>query len=372
MNKNAIKGTVRDSNFELFRIILMLAIVIHHYVVNSGIVSVFDFNNITPNMIFLQFVGVFGKTGINCFVLITGYFMSKTEFRFTRFLKLYLEVKFYGFVIYTIFIISGYEAFEKKSFIKMVFSSLYGVNTEFVGTFLAVYFLVPFINCGLRKCKKEQHLFLIAVLVFIYTMISTFWMSYTYNYMGWMITAYIIGAYVRTYPSKLLDKKRVWGFLSIVSVLLMWGSILAVDFITSEFGFKQYYFMMVPENKLFALICSFSAFIWFKNLKMKPSKFINTIAASTFGVLLIHANSVAMRRFLWIDLLKNTEYYNSNLLFAHAICSCIGVYVICVIIDHLRIRFIERPLFGLIEAKKVQHSEKYERIKEKIYRYIPG
>ena len=29
----------RDSNFELFRIVLMLLIVAHHYVVNSGINS---------------------------------------------------------------------------------------------------------------------------------------------------------------------------------------------------------------------------------------------------------------------------------------------------------------------------------------------
>lgn len=36
----------RDSNFELFRIVLMLLIIAHHYVVNSGVAQFYDFNNI--------------------------------------------------------------------------------------------------------------------------------------------------------------------------------------------------------------------------------------------------------------------------------------------------------------------------------------
>ena len=88
-------GGGRDSNFELFRIVLMLLIVSHHYVVNSGISQLYDFNNITGNMIFLQLFGFAGKIGINCFVFITGYFMIKSQFKFEKLLKLYLEIKFY-------------------------------------------------------------------------------------------------------------------------------------------------------------------------------------------------------------------------------------------------------------------------------------
>lgn len=55
----------RDSNFELFRIVLMLLIIAHHYVVNSGFSKLYDFDNITGNMIFLQLFGFGGKIGIN-------------------------------------------------------------------------------------------------------------------------------------------------------------------------------------------------------------------------------------------------------------------------------------------------------------------
>ena len=65
---------VRKSNLELYRILVMLAIVAHHYVVNSGLMSLMDADPLNPKSVFLYLVGMWGKTGINCFVLITGNF----------------------------------------------------------------------------------------------------------------------------------------------------------------------------------------------------------------------------------------------------------------------------------------------------------
>lgn len=70
---------------------------------------------------------------------------------------------------------------------------------------------------------------------------------------------------------------------------------------------------------------------------MGCNKIINTIAASTFGVLVIHANSDIMRQWLWKDTLQNTAMYDSSLLVIHAIGSVLGIYIVCTIIDYLRI-----------------------------------
>lgn len=72
----------RSSNLELFRIITMLLIVAHHYVVNSGL---YDLNGIvfanyfSAKSIFVLLFGAWGKIGINCFVMITGYFMCMSR-----------------------------------------------------------------------------------------------------------------------------------------------------------------------------------------------------------------------------------------------------------------------------------------------------
>ena len=65
----------RDSNLELYRIIVMLLIVAHHYVVNSGLTAAdgpIYTDPLSWRSMFLLLLGAWGKTGINCFVLITG------------------------------------------------------------------------------------------------------------------------------------------------------------------------------------------------------------------------------------------------------------------------------------------------------------
>ena len=88
-------------------------------------------------------------------------------------------------------------------------------------------------------------------------------------------------------------------------------------------------------------------FLYFKNLNLGYNKLINIAAASTFGVLMIHANSDSMRRWLWTDVLYNVGAYNSVILYfvCHAIISVLSVYIICTLLDMLRIKFIEEPLF---------------------------
>ena len=69
----------RESSLELYRIILMFLIVAHHYVVNSGVWNVVNADPLSPKSLFLLEFAAWGKTGINCFMMITGYFMCKSN-----------------------------------------------------------------------------------------------------------------------------------------------------------------------------------------------------------------------------------------------------------------------------------------------------
>ena len=62
VNKN------RDSKLELYRIIVMLLIVAHHYVVSSGLTAdgpIYT-DPLSWRSLFLLLFGAWGKTGINC------------------------------------------------------------------------------------------------------------------------------------------------------------------------------------------------------------------------------------------------------------------------------------------------------------------
>jgi hypothetical protein len=70
----------RGSSIELFSIILMLCIVGHHYAMNSGLIDVKTQENaLTSRSLFRQLFGWGGKTGINCFILNTYYYMCQSQ-----------------------------------------------------------------------------------------------------------------------------------------------------------------------------------------------------------------------------------------------------------------------------------------------------
>ena len=137
-NKNTMQ---RDSSLELMRIVTMLVIIAHHYVMNSGLLGnmVTADNVLDGKSLFCLLFGWGGKTGINCFVLITGYFMCKSRITLKKFLKLLLEVEFYNMFFYFIFVFSGYTVFSIKDFIKTVFF-FYNVGKGFTSSYL-IFFL---------------------------------------------------------------------------------------------------------------------------------------------------------------------------------------------------------------------------------------
>lgn len=335
----------RNSNLELFRIIAMLLIVAHHYVVNSGLLQIMQSTEITGNSIFLYLLGMWGKIGINCFVLITGYFMCKSNITVSKFLKLILEIWFYNIIIYSLFIVFNIIDFEFESFVRMIIP-IGHVGLDFTTAFLCFYLFIPFLNILVNAMNKKQHIALIALFLAIYSiwpMIPGF--GTTYNYVTWFIVLYFIASYLRIYPNtKYSNNTKFWAWMTAISITISMISVVIFRFIQCKYIHP--YFLVSDSTAIFAIIVAVSSFMLFKNIKMKQNKFINTIAASTFGVLLIHANSNAMRQFLWVDVLKNCTYFNHPYLWIHALASVIGVFIICIIIDRLRIMLIERPLFN--------------------------
>ena len=106
INTASINGR-RDSNLELFRIITMLLIVAHHYVVLSGLPPILRAHPLELQSLYLFVFGGWGKTGINCFVFITGYFMCTSHITLRKFVKLVAEVEFYALLFYFLFLIGG-------------------------------------------------------------------------------------------------------------------------------------------------------------------------------------------------------------------------------------------------------------------------
>lgn len=344
---------VRESNIELFRIFLMLMIISHHYVVNSGLTGLYNPEKITGNMIFLEFFGWGGKTGINCFLLITGYYMCQSKFTWRKFWKLVLELKFYVLTIYTIFLLSGYETFQYQMAYKKLFSITMEFGRGFGGTYVCLFLLIPYLNKLISAMSKKEFKGLLLTLLSIQTFISTFVFNKYFEYLSWYVTVYLIGSYIRLYSPKWMTDMKFVCRLLVVSILFVILTILGLTYVSYHVGrmINTYYFVS-DSNKLLALFSSVSFFQFFLGLKMKPNNIVNTIASATFGILLIHTSGDTMRRFLWKDLFQNTSWYDSPYLLIHALSAVLSVYVLCAIIDLIRINYIEQPLFSYYDKVK--------------------
>ena len=126
------------------------------------------------------------------------------------------------------------------------------------------------------------------------------------------------------------------------------------------------YFLLSDSNKALALSIAVSTFMFFKNVKIKNSKAINLLASTTFGVFLIHANSEAMRIWLWKNVLKNVEIYNSQWLYIHALLSPIIIFLVCSVIDMARIFLLEKPFFKWWNKREEKIVDLYKRTEDKI------
>ncbi len=351
----------RNSNLELFRIITMLLIIAHHYVVNSGLTSIPNVTDISVKNMFLWIFGAYGKIGINCFVLITGYFMCKSRITLGKFLKLILEVEFYKIVIYIIFLATGVVEFSLVGLVKTIlpFTS---VAQNFTGCFLIFYLCIPFLNILIKNLDEKMHIRLLAISIFTYVIVASIpKFSVTMNYVSWYIILYFIASYIRLYPKKIFDNTLFWGIMAIVSFLLSACSVIAC--LALKHGT---YFFVSDSNKLLAVITGLSMFMFFKNINIKTSKIVNAIGSTCFGVLLIHANSETMRNWLWKTTLNNVEKYYSDYFYLHAILSVLAIFIICSLIDLVRIHFIEKPFFKWWNKIENKITEKYQNIENKI------
>lgn len=157
---------------------------------------------------------------------------------------------------------------------------------------------------------------------------------------------YFIASYLRLYVNVHAINGQRLLVLTVICVLLSWVSVIDVYYKNVMTGSTYYPYLYVSDsNKLLALITAVVSFMFFLNVNLKYHKSINTIAASTYGVLMIHANSDLMRQWLWYDTCRNTAFYDSPYLMIHALVTVGLVYVLCTAIDYLRIQWIEKPLF---------------------------
>lgn len=363
--KSSLQPRQRDSNFELLRILSILLIIMHHYSA-QGIGGLSE-HALSVNKTIEYILSLGGKIGVNCLILITGYFMVNSSINYMKLLKLIFEVFFYSILSMIIFYGLGLSAFDPKVVKESLFPLTYDMYW-FATTYIVLYLLSPFINYFIRGLSRGNHLKLILLLVVLWSVfpVFTFGQAPGYSNLGWFILVYLIGAYIKLYPNLYFDNFKLNLAVAALSYGIIALSVIILELLGIKNSFYSEHAAYLREMNMFpTLLCSVSLFLIFKNLKVGKVKVINTIAMSTFGVYLIH-NNFFVGPFLWQKVFNNAAYLDSPLLLPHAISTVFIVYCGCTLIDQIRLNLIEIPLFRLLGRKEEAITARVNKFKIKL------
>ena len=208
------KTMERLSNFEILRIISMLLIICHHFALYSGFR--YPSSTITMNSVFIQFLSYGGQLGVNLFVLISGYFLVKNEFKVKKAVKLWMDISIYAIIIMLIFAIAGTD-FNFFEVVKNIFPIPYNM-WWFATSYFMMYLLSGYINKLIYALSKRELDHLILLLIVICSILPTFMAARMTSTLMWFFLLYIIAARIRLYAltNKVFDHSLMIGAIGYV------------------------------------------------------------------------------------------------------------------------------------------------------------
>lgn len=323
MNKN-----VRDSNFELLRIVAMLLMLIDH----AGYMSIQPPTQIELNEVPMQSFCRFSwqalsSVCVNVFVLISGWFGIKL--RMSRIVEFLFQCYFICIILYLGLLVLGCARLmttgEYISF--LLFDDFW-----FVKAFLLLYLFAPMLNLFVNSLSKRHFMwfvFFFAIIQFFHGfIIQTPWFDKGQSPLT-MMFLYLLGRYLRFYPCRItkLDKS-----IDLIIYILISQVTAFLAFLSVKLGAEGYRFFSYTSPLL--IIASVFLFLFFSKLSFK-SVFVNWVAASSFAVYIVNCE-----RHSWYIYTHTIAYWwkteITGVFIVYTSFAIAIVYIIAIIIDKIR------------------------------------
>lgn len=339
-----VNKSKRNSNIELLRVVSMIMIVTLHYMNQGGVLDALVFGDINYAASWL--IESFCYVSVNCYVLISGYFLCKASFKFRKLIDLVIQVVFYSVGIYLLFCALGIESFSVTTLITgYLFPIIHG-EYWFATVYVVLYLLSPFLNKWIEALSQKEHRKLIFIMALVFSVIPSvfFFAGENIGVAGgysliWFIFVYIVSAYIRIYGINLRSR-----YLALIFV--------GCSFVTFAMKYCQMLVLKIELWDLYryssitVLLASIALFLIFLRRKPKNNRVWIFLGNTTFGVFLIHTQYIMRDRILWKELIRPLDYCygNTGVFLLHMIISVMLIYLACSLIDYLRIL-----LFNLVE-----------------------
>lgn len=280
------KKKVRNTNIEIMRFLLMVAILVWHVIVHG-----YDLKDIgsdgwvcAANVPLSLFLASITLPATYCFVLISGYY--ELHFRPRRLVEL---------LLWCVIVSVGLMVVQKYACgidftIKDLWRSFFPITSTrwwFMTAYVQLWILAPFLNYGVKMLDKRK---LTILLVIIYSASLFHMMIGDFNAgssLFGLIFIYLLGRYLKIYGIGCLRKIR-WIYL--FSFVCFFGTMLTAYELFSLSGMMQrqkLIFTFMGFSNPLIVVMAVCIFCFFLKLPVWENRKVNTMVAPCLFIYLI-------------------------------------------------------------------------------------
>lgn len=336
---DSVKSSKRNVNIEILRIVSIFIIIFNHYSIYGG----FEFENpLSFNAFMIEFLHLGGKIGVDIFIFISGWFMSRSKkFDIKRIVRLCLQVLFYSIILAAAGRFLG--TLSNSDTVRMLLAIPAG-NWIFITSYFMLSCLSPVLNIIINNISKRQYFSLLAFLAFTWICVPTILpIDFDMSNTSWYIYIYMLAGFLRKYEDDIPKKPKMWFTIGIASLLIIILSEIVLEVmgvhVAAVFGEHAEHFRNM--NSIFVVINVVGIFLGVSQLKPRTSDIIPKIASTSLAVFVLHDNR-ALRPLIWTDWFRTTKFNDSPFLVVHALLTAIVIFIIGMTIDLIRQATIEK------------------------------
>ena len=352
----------RNLSLDVLKIIAMLMVVSEHMLIYTGVMDSATIGS--PQYIIIWLLRSLEKCNVNLFILISGYYLSTSEFKFSKVVLNILEVQFFSILSFVGTLALGEMSFSLKSLIKAIIPVI-GNQYWFATTYISLYLLMPVLNFLIAKLNQKQHILTIGLVYVVQCIYPNFFYltrsaSGGGRNLSWFIVLYLTASYLHKYYQVKKTGKSFWlAVFGGMTICLSLSKILP-----AMIGNNQQNATITELSSFFfsndsplVYISSCALFVVFLRFNKSPQKLliekgIWLLSRSSFAVYLLHDGLLKSFIFGVINL---NHYIDSAFLFFFIFIWPIIIYLVATLVDQPRILLFQQ----IAKLKFFEKASKY-------------
>lgn len=352
-NKNTL---ARQSNFELLRLLAIFSIIISHVAFHGCDIRSIDYMMPSASALFAKLCTLGGEFGVDCFILISGYFLCGQQFKLSRLVNLFVFVFLYSVSLLLVYIVivkwfNLPLTFSGKDILKCVFPiSMW--TYWFITAYAILYAMSALLNAVIDNIDEKVYK-TVLVAGFLYVCIRPMLFVSDTAAIITFVFLYLLGAFVKKHKIKMLEKRplciNICTLFCAVSFTLL-AICLAVVFgqrlllKAASYPMANYSFFMV--------VLSLSIFAVFSRLQIS-SHSVNYLAKSVFAVYIIHEHPL-LKEIIWQYIFPLKDYMGSKWFLFEFAFACTALFIACFAADLLRRKVAEILRINVLYSKLIK------------------